>query len=137
MKQTILIFGGISIAIFLLFQLSRFSLLSLHSSTDVLLVIAACLFILIGYLINRFLQKRPARLTQSMLNDDPPAGSTLSKREFKILILMSQGLSNIEIAGSLFIAESTVKKHVSNILLKLNAKRRTEAIKIARDLEII
>ena len=50
---------------------------------------------------------------------------------------MTDGLSNNEIAEHLFISESTVKTHVSNILAKLNAKRRTEAIKIGRELNIV
>ena len=42
-----------------------------------------------------------------------------------------------EIAKQLYIAETTVKSHVSKILSKLKAKRRTEAIKIGKELEII
>ena len=50
---------------------------------------------------------------------------------------MNDGMSNGEIADRLFIAESTVKKHVSNILSKLKARRRTEAIRIGRELNLI
>ena len=50
---------------------------------------------------------------------------------------MAQGLSNMEIAEGLFISENTVKSHVSKILIKLNAKRRTQAVRIGRDLNII
>ena len=55
----------------------------------------------------------------------------LSDRERDVLRLLVQGLSNQEIAGALFIAESTVKFHVNHILSKLNAADRTQAVIIA------
>ena len=52
----------------------------------------------------------------------------LSEREEAVLHLMVRGMSNREIAGALFIAESTVKFHVTHILGKLNAEDRTQAV---------
>ncbi|MEX0315662.1 MAG: response regulator transcription factor [Allomuricauda sp.] len=40
-------------------------------------------------------------------------------------------------ADKLFLSESTIKTHVSNLLVKLDAKRRTQAIQIAKDLQIL
>lgn len=51
----------------------------------------------------------------------------LTPREEDVLRELGKGLSNMEIAENLFISENTVKKHVSNILLKLNFNHRTEA----------
>jgi NarL family two-component system response regulator LiaR len=45
-----------------------------------------------------------------------------------VIRLISEGKSNKEIADSLFLAESTVKTHVSSILRKLNLKSRSEAV---------
>lgn len=53
--------------------------------------------------------------------------SELTPRENDVLIELGNGLSNIEIAQKLYISESTVKKHVSNILLKLQLSHRTQA----------
>ncbi|MEM9327658.1 MAG: response regulator transcription factor [Bacteroidota bacterium] len=61
----------------------------------------------------------------------------ISQRELEVLQQMSHGFSNKEIADKLFIAESTVKTHVSSLLVKLHAKRRTEAIHKARDYRLI
>jgi len=61
----------------------------------------------------------------------------LSKREYEVLGEIVQGLSNKEIAEKLFVSESTIKTHVSNVFLKLDAKRRTQAIQIAKELRII
>src|SRR6185369_5024743 len=61
----------------------------------------------------------------------------ISKREFEVLELIAAGLSNQEIANRLFVSTSTVKTHVSNVLTKLDASRRTEAIANAKRLRII
>ena len=61
----------------------------------------------------------------------------ISKREYEVLELISNGLSNQEIADKLFVSPSTVKTHVSSILAKLDANRRTQAIIRAKELRII
>lgn len=61
----------------------------------------------------------------------------LSKRELDVLRLMAQGYSNQEIAGQLFVSLSTVKTHNQNLFVKLDVKRRTQAIEKAKRLKII
>lgn len=61
----------------------------------------------------------------------------ISKREYEILQLMAEGLSNQEIADRTYVSLSTIKTHVSNILLKLDAKRRTQAVIKARELNLV
>jgi DNA-binding NarL/FixJ family response regulator len=51
----------------------------------------------------------------------------LSPRELEVLDLISQGLSNREIAKALFVSETTIKVHVRHILEKLHVRTRTEA----------
>ena len=55
----------------------------------------------------------------------------LTDRELEILQLMVDGLSNPQIATKLFVSRSTVKFHVSNVLMKLGASTRTEAVSMA------
>jgi DNA-binding NarL/FixJ family response regulator len=52
----------------------------------------------------------------------------LTRRELEVLILMTQGLSNEEIADRLALSEGTVKNHVSNIYIKLGVHSRAEAV---------
>jgi ATP/maltotriose-dependent transcriptional regulator MalT len=59
----------------------------------------------------------------------------LSRRESEVHGLLVQGLTNREIAQTLFISESTAKVHVRNVLRKLNVRSRTEAAVHAADLE--
>jgi NarL family two-component system response regulator LiaR len=61
----------------------------------------------------------------------------LSKRELEILNLMAQGHSNEEIAATLFVSVSTVKTHNQNLFVKLDAKRRTQAVEKAKRLQLI
>jgi two-component system response regulator DegU len=57
----------------------------------------------------------------------------LTQRELELVKLMAEGLNNREIARRLKIKERTVANHIGNILFKLNAKNRTEAVCIARN----
>lgn len=58
---------------------------------------------------------------------------TLSSRELDTLKLIAESLTNQEIADALYISITTVKTHVRNILLKLEAKNRNEAVSIAKE----
>lgn len=66
-----------------------------------------------------------------------PADDKLSERELEVLNLMAKGYRNKEIARDLFITEKTAKAHVSNILAKLGASDRTEAVTMALKKRII
>ena len=61
----------------------------------------------------------------------------LSERELAVLRLLADGESNREIAAALFLAEGTVKNHVTNVLAKLGARDRTQAALRARALDLL
>ncbi|WP_191254730.1 response regulator [Amycolatopsis oliviviridis] len=64
---------------------------------------------------------------------DGLADAGLTEREREVLRLMAAGLSNVEIAGELYLGVQTVKTHVGNILAKLGARDRTQAVIKAYD----
>ncbi|GIG03234.1 response regulator [Catellatospora citrea] len=77
------------------------------------------------------------------LPDEQPAARPqplvvpLSERELDVLRLLADGRSNREIAAALFLAEGTVKNHVSGVLAKLDARDRTQAALRARALGLL
>jgi DNA-binding CsgD family transcriptional regulator len=62
---------------------------------------------------------------------------SITRREYEVLEHMAKGLSNQEIADKLFVSLNTVKTHSSNLFLKLDVKRRTQAVQKAKELELI
>jgi DNA-binding NarL/FixJ family response regulator len=74
-------------------------------------------------------KRLPAAVAQALA--EHISGDMVSPREIQVLSLMSAGKRNKEIAADLSIAEDTVKMHVKNILSKLHASDRTEAVTIA------
>lgn len=61
----------------------------------------------------------------------------LTPRELEILEAVAAGLSNKEIADQLFVSENTVKTHAARVFAKLGAKRRTQAVQLAKEAGII
>lgn len=61
----------------------------------------------------------------------------ITPRELEILEAMAAGLSNREIAERLFVSENTVKTHAARLFDKLAAKRRTQAIQLAKEAGLI
>lgn len=136
MKKTVLMFGVLVLALLLLFQISKYSIISGSLHIELAIAIVALVFFVIGiYLNKRSLQKN--KLPKDEIDLKKVEDLELSKREYEVLKEISNGLSNREIGDKLFLSENTIKTHVSNLLVKLNAKRRTQAIQIAKQLKII
>jgi DNA-binding NarL/FixJ family response regulator len=81
-------------------------------------------------LLERFAGERPP-------GDAAEAVATLTEREREILRLLACGLSNAELAQRLFLGETTVKTHVSNVLRKLGVRDRVQAVIAAYDAGLV
>lgn len=134
MKKTILVFGSLIIALLVLFQMSKYSFFSGQLRLEFILIIIAFVSFLVGlYFYRKFFQKEETR----EIDQQKIKSLEISDREYEVLQLISKGFSNKEIADQLFLTESTIKTHVSNLLVKLDAKRRTQAVEIAKNLHIL
>ncbi|MEU3600556.1 response regulator transcription factor [Streptomyces sp. NPDC006798] len=83
-------------------------------------------------LINEF-----SRLTQAPKVGAVAQVGDLTERETEVLVLIAQGLSNAEIAEHLVVAESTIKTHVSRVLVKLGLRDRTQAAVFAYEARLV
>lgn len=79
----------------------------------------------------------PAATPVFEFNEQAFSQTGISKRELEVLTLMAQGLTNQEIADKLFVSLNTIKTHSSNLFLKLEVKRRTQAIERGKQLRLI
>ncbi|MEO8575398.1 MAG: helix-turn-helix transcriptional regulator [Gemmatimonadales bacterium] len=61
----------------------------------------------------------------------------ITPRELEILSLIAAGLSTREIAGRIYVSENTVKTHSSRVFSKLGARRRTQAVQLAKEYRLL
>ena len=145
MQKLVLKFGLLATALLLLVKVSQYSILTHNLSNEIWIGVFALLFLGFGIMISQiyFKQKQQPQPVGNSKDELPQLNFkkieelNISKREYEVLKLIDKGFSNQEIASQLFISESTVKTHVSNLLSKLDAKRRTQAINIAKELRIL
>jgi DNA-binding NarL/FixJ family response regulator len=138
MRQTILIFSAIAVSILILINLRKISMYSPEQNSEILTVVFALAFMLIGIVIYRYLFGTKKESAEPKFNPEEQLRRLgITQREYEVLRLVAEGYSNQEISDALFISESTVKTHVSNVLMKLDAKRRTQAVQRAKELKIL
>jgi len=136
MKKTVFVFGSIIISLMILFQLSKYSIVSGEITLEfILVIIAFCSFFIGVYFYKKVGSEKQTEPKE--INLKKIKILEISDREYEVLQLISEGFSNKEIATALFLTESTIKTHVSNLLLRLNAKRRTQAVQIAKNQNIL
>lgn len=138
MKNTIIKFGILSILLLLLIELGKYSIYTSDYYKEFLITISAAALVVFGIILRNYWTTKDNVLKGDFVtNKEKLDMLQISKREFEVLQKIADGYSNSEIAEKLFVSENTVKTHVSNLLSKLNVKRRTEAIKQAKEYGLI
>ena len=142
MRPVIIGFGLLILCLLILFKIGEVNFTKGNVKLEVIVAIVAFIFFFVGLYFNNQAQKKPVPATteppgSSQIDYDQIKKVGLTQREHDVLVKMADGLSNQEIAAQLFLSESTVKTHVSNILFKLDSKRRTQAVQAAKKLKIV
>lgn len=142
MKKTIILYGLVMAVLIWLMKYMDYRLFVHDISTEIYIGVIATICTGLGIWMGLRLTKPKVILQQSELNAfefDPEKLSEIgmSKREYDVLELMAQGLSNQEIADKLFISLNTVKTHSSNLFMKLDVRRRTQAVQYAKEIGIL
>ena len=145
MRPVIIGFGLLILCLLILFRIGEVNFIKGDVRLEVIVAIAALIFFFVGLYFNYHSQKKAGQSQVSPPNDssigvvdyEQIKKLGLTQREHDVLLKMAEGLSNQEIGAALFLSESTIKTHVSNILFKLAAKRRTQAVQMAKQLKIV
>ncbi len=153
MKRHVLLYGLIGGLLIALLQWSQYKFLIVEHSIEIYGGLIAATFALLGIWLGLKLTGRrktiivketPAReahaatgapfVAEAIKGDGGKREDLgITPREFEILRLIAQGMSNREIAQKLYVSENTVKTHSSRVFDKLGAKRRTQAVQLGKE----
>ena len=142
----VLIYGLCAGVLIVALKLIEFRFLVVQHSIEIYGALIALLFAGVGIWLGLKLTRKkeiivvkevPAPAQPFALNQERLRDLGITKRELEILELIARGMSNREIAEKLFVSENTVKTHSSRLFDKLSAKRRTQAVQIAKEMGLI
>ena len=156
MKKTILLYGLLGGILVAGLKLIEYRFLVVEHSLEIYGGLVALIFSMVGIWLGLRITKSkervvvrevPVRVPVSVpqpiagapfvLNEERQRQLGITPRELEILQSIAAGLSNREIAAKLFVSENTVKTHSSRLFDKLQAKRRTQAVQIAKQAGLI
>ena len=141
MKRTVVLYGLLGGGLIAALKLIEFRFLVIEHSLEIYGGLVALIFsalgIWLGLKLTRPSTEHRAPSTSFAINSASVERFGLTPRELEILTLIAHGLSNREIAEKLFVSENTVKTHSANLFSKLNARRRTQAVQIAKEAGVI
>jgi len=138
-KRTIILYSLALAALVFLLKFLEYRFIIRDLSFEFYFGIVALLFTALGIWAGLKLTRKKIVLVgpQFILNEPELLRLGISKRELEVLESISQGLSNQQIADKLFVSLNTIKTHSSNLFLKLEVSRRTQAVQRAKELRLI
>lgn len=137
MWRTILAYGLALAAGALALQWFEYQIWARVHAPEVYLTLLAAAFLALGVWVGAKLFRRTATTGPFEPNERVRASLGITDREYDVLRQLAAGRSNKEIARQLEVSPNTVKTHVARLLEKLDAGRRTAAVRSARELGLI
>ena len=142
MKKLILIYGASLAALVFILKMLEYRYFVHDLSMEFYIGVIALIFTVVGVWIGLRLTRKKEVIIKEVRSDFVRnekyfLESGISSREYEVLELLAQGFSNQEIAEKLFVSLNTIKTHIANIFLKLDVKRRTQAVQRAKELSLI
>jgi len=147
MKRHVLIYGLIGGILITVLKWTEYRFLVIEHSIEIYGGLIAATFAVLGIWLGVKLTGRQERIVvkevpvparKPVLRDEKKRENLgITPRELEILELIAQGMSNREIAGTLFVSENTVKTHSSRVFDKLVAKRRTQAVQLGKEFGLL
>ena len=139
LRKSIILYGVAMAVLMGILKFAEYRFYVRDLSLELYLGLVAVIFVGLGVWVGRRLTRVRVIAPESefKLNEADLKKLGITKREYEVLGLIAQGLSNKEIADKLFVSTSTIKTHTSNLFLKLDASRRTQALQRAKELQII
>lgn len=136
MWKRLVVYGALLAGGTLALQWLDYQRLARVHSGDIYVFLIALAFLVLGIVLGIRVFGTPA---PPAFDGNPKAQAALglSERELEVLHELAAGHSNKEIAARLHVSPNTIKTHVARLFEKLEAKRRTEAIRRARELGIV
>ena len=146
-KRQVLLYGLLGGVLITVLRLVEYRFLVVEHSLEIYSGIVAAVFAALGIWLGLKLTRTKEVLVVPEASTPPGAPFVanadrieklgITPRELEILGLIATGLSTREIAERIFVSENTVKTHSSRVLEKLNARRRTQAVQIGKQLGLI
>ena len=139
MRKTILLYGVAMAALTGILKFIEYRFLVRDLSLEFYIGLVAVLFTGLGVWAGQRLTRRKIVIANPdfNLNEVELQRLGISNREYEVLELIAHGLSNQEIADKLFVSLNTVKTHSSNLFIKLDVRRRTQAVRRAKELGLL
>jgi DNA-binding CsgD family transcriptional regulator len=144
MKKTILMYGLVGGVLIAAMKMVEYRFLVVEHSLEIYGGIVAITFAALGIWLGLKLTRTTVVVHEVAVPAKPFVLDTaqqeklgITARELEILEHIAAGLSNREIAAKLYVSENTVKTHAGSVFEKLAAKRRTQAVQLAKQAGLI
>jgi two-component system, NarL family, response regulator LiaR len=151
MKRGVLLYGFIGGILITTLKWTEYRFLVIEHSLEIYSALIAATFAILGIWLGLKLTRKQTVVVKEILvpanevpayepfipNQQKRADLSITPRELEVLELIARGMSNREIAAKLYVSENTVKSHSSRVFDKLGARRRTQAVQLAKEFGLL